>query len=186
MTSSLKPHIQITPILYFSRQFIFPGKFIQIKQEGSESLQARVISISSLLNITTQIQSTLNPSRQNQAWISQQHTKNSTACWPTEGWDPTFRLNKFRCSPSALNSRFASSSWSGESAINSYFYGLGRYPRPPPSSGSALRAGRSAFPIHKTRICVKWGEKTWVFCSYILRQGNEGDSVNYHRGRPLQ
>ena len=80
IASSLKPHSQKTPIFSFSRQLIFPRKFIQIKQEGSQSLQARVISISSLLTITTQIQSTLNPSRQDQAWISQQRTKNSTAC----------------------------------------------------------------------------------------------------------
>ena len=83
MTSSLKPHSQKTPILYFSRQLIFTEKNIQIKQEGSQSLQARVISISSSLTITIQIPSMLNPLRQYQAWISQQRTKNSTDCWPT-------------------------------------------------------------------------------------------------------
>ena len=67
MTSSLKPHSQKTPILYFSRQLICPRNFIQIKQEGSQSLEARVISISSLLTTLTQTQSMLNPSRQYQA-----------------------------------------------------------------------------------------------------------------------
>ena len=80
MTSSLKPHIQKTPILSFSRQLICPEKFIQIKQEGSQSLQERVIIISSLLTTWTQTPSTMNPSRQDQAWTSHQRTKNSTAC----------------------------------------------------------------------------------------------------------
>ena len=80
MTSSLKPHSQITPILSFSIQLIFMEKVIQIKQEGSQSLQARLISISSWLTIKTQIKSTLNHSRQDQTWISQQHTKKSTSC----------------------------------------------------------------------------------------------------------
>ena len=61
-TSHLKPHSQKTPILSFSRQLIFLGKFIQIKQEGSQSFQAREMSISLSLTITTQIQSTMNPS----------------------------------------------------------------------------------------------------------------------------
>ena len=79
-TSSLKPHSNKTPILYFSRKLIFTEKFIQIKQVGSQSLQTRVMRISLSLTIKTQIQSTLNPSRQDQAWISQQSTKNSTSC----------------------------------------------------------------------------------------------------------
>ena len=79
MTSSLKPHSQITPILSFSRHLIFPRKCIQIKQEGSQSLQAKEISISLSLTIITQIQYILNPSRQYQAWISHQRIKKSTA-----------------------------------------------------------------------------------------------------------
>ena len=80
MTSSLKPHSQKTPILSFSRQLISSGKFIQIKQEYYQSLQAKLISIYLSLTTLNQTQSTLNPSRQDQAWISQQRTKNSTAC----------------------------------------------------------------------------------------------------------
>ena len=66
-TSSLKPHGQKTPILSFSRQLICPGKCIQIKQEGSQSLQERLISIFLSLTTLTQTQSMLNPSRQDQA-----------------------------------------------------------------------------------------------------------------------
>ena len=66
-TSSLKPHSQKTPILSFLRQLICPEKFIQIKQKGFQSLQAGVISISSLLTTLTLTPSTLNPSRQDQA-----------------------------------------------------------------------------------------------------------------------
>ena len=80
MTSFLKPHIQKTPIFSFSRQLICPGNFIHTKQEGSQSRQAGVISISSSLTILTQTPSTQNPSRQDQAWTSQQRTKNSTDC----------------------------------------------------------------------------------------------------------
>ena len=80
MTSSFNPHSQKTPILSFSRQMICPGKFTQIKQEGSQSPQVRVISISSSLNTLTQTPSTLNLSRQDQDWTSQQSTRNSTAC----------------------------------------------------------------------------------------------------------
>ena len=79
-TSSLQPHNQKTPILYFLRQLICPGKFIQIKQEGSQSLQEGVISISSFLTTLTQTPSTPNPSRQDQAWTPQQRTRNSAAC----------------------------------------------------------------------------------------------------------
>ena len=66
MISSLKPHSQKTPILSFSRHLICLIKFIQIKQEGYQSPQARVISISSSLTTLTQTPSTLNPSRQDQ------------------------------------------------------------------------------------------------------------------------
>ena len=79
-TSSLKPHSQKSPILSFLRQLVCPGKFIQIKQEGSQSLQAGLISISSSLTTLTLTPSTLNPTRQDQAWTLQQRTKNSTAC----------------------------------------------------------------------------------------------------------
>ena len=52
-----------TNLLFFKTVDI-SRKFIQIKQEGSQLLQARVISISSSLTILTQIQFTMNPSRQ--------------------------------------------------------------------------------------------------------------------------
>ena len=58
-TSSLKTHSQKTPLLYFLRQLICLGNFIKIKQEGSQSLQAGVISISSLLTTLTQTPSCL-------------------------------------------------------------------------------------------------------------------------------
>ena len=66
-TSSHKPRSQKKTILSSSRQWIFTGKFIRTKQEGSQSHQSRAISISWLLTITTQTRSTLNPSRQYQA-----------------------------------------------------------------------------------------------------------------------
>ena len=55
-----------------------------------QSLQAGVISISSSLATLILTPSTLNPSIQYQAWTSQQRTRNSTACWPTEFCDLTF------------------------------------------------------------------------------------------------
>ena len=52
--SSHNPHSQKTPILSSSRQGIFQGKCIRTKQEGSQSHQARAISISWLPSIMTQ------------------------------------------------------------------------------------------------------------------------------------
>ena len=68
-TSSNKSRSKKTPILSSSRQWIFLGKFIRTKHEGSQSNQSRAIRISWSLTIMTQTKSTLNPSRQDQAWI---------------------------------------------------------------------------------------------------------------------
>ena len=76
--------------IVFLRKLLCPEKCLQIKHEGFQSIQAWVISISSSLTTLILTPSMLNPSRQDQDWTSQQRTRNSTACLPTEGCDLIF------------------------------------------------------------------------------------------------